>query len=103
MVGEATNGAEAVRLVAQVQPDVVLMDLQKPGGDGLATVRQIAAAQPEVRVLVETMFQDDASIFAAMHAGARGYVLKEWTTTSPVSFWRWGVAMPSSARQSPRG
>ena len=77
VVGEAATGAEAVRLAAQLRPDVVLMDLQMPGGDGLAAVRQIAAAQPEVRVLVVTMFQDDDSIFAAMRAGARGYVLKD--------------------------
>lgn len=77
VVAEAANGAEAVRLVAQLRPDIVLMDLQMPGGDGLAAVRQIAAAQPEVRVLVVTMFQDDDSIFAAMRAGARGYVLKD--------------------------
>ncbi|MDQ2996545.1 MAG: response regulator transcription factor [Chloroflexota bacterium] len=77
VVGEAANGAEAVRLAAQLQPDVVLMDLQMPGGDGLEAVRTIAAAQPEVHMLVVTMFQDDDSIFAAMRAGARGYVLKD--------------------------
>jgi DNA-binding NarL/FixJ family response regulator len=77
VVGEARNGAEVVRLATQLRPDVVLMDLQMPGGDGLAAVRQIAATQPEVRVLVVTMFQDDDSIFAAMRAGARGYVLKD--------------------------
>lgn len=77
VVGEAANGADAVRLTLELQPDVVLMDLQMPGGDGLTAVRRIAAAQPDVRVLVVTMFQDDDSIFAAMRAGARGYVLKD--------------------------
>ncbi|HNP88477.1 MAG TPA: response regulator transcription factor [Kouleothrix sp.] len=77
VVGEAANGSEAVRLAAQLQPDVVLMDLQMPNGDGLTAVRTIVAAQPSVRVLVVTMFQDDDSIFAAMRAGARGYVLKD--------------------------
>ena len=66
VVGEAANGSEAVRLAAQLQPDVVLMDLQMPNGDGLTAVRTIVAAQPSVRVLVVTMFQDDDSIFAAM-------------------------------------
>jgi DNA-binding NarL/FixJ family response regulator len=77
VVGEAANGAEAVRLAVQLRPNVVLMDLQMPGGDGLQAVRTIAAVQPEVRMLVVTMFQDDDSIFAAMRAGARGYVLKD--------------------------
>ncbi|MFN8504826.1 response regulator [Kouleothrix sp.] len=77
VVGEASNGADAVRLAAELQPSVVLMDLQMQGGDGLSAVRAIVAAQPEVRVLVVTMFQDDDSIFAAMRAGARGYVLKD--------------------------
>ena len=77
VVGEAANGADAVRLALELRPDVVLMDLQMPGGDGLTAVRQMAAAQPDVRVLVVTMFQDDDSIFAAMRAGARGYVLKD--------------------------
>ncbi|KPV49631.1 LuxR family transcriptional regulator, partial [Kouleothrix aurantiaca] len=77
VVGEAANGADAVRLAAELHPDVVLMDLQMPGGDGLSAVRAIVAAQPETRVLVVTMFQDDDSIFAAMRTGARGYVLKD--------------------------
>ncbi len=77
VLGEASNGADAVRLAAELRPDVVLMDLQMPGGDGLSAVRAIVAAQPETRVLVVTMFQDDDSIFAAMRAGARGYVLKD--------------------------
>lgn len=77
LVGEATSGPEAVRLAAELRPDVILMDLQMPGGDGLTAVRQIIAARPESRILVVTMFADDDSVFAAMRAGARGYVLKD--------------------------
>jgi DNA-binding NarL/FixJ family response regulator len=77
LVGEATNGAEAVRLAEQLQPDVILMDLQMPGGGGLAAIRQIVQTSPHIRVLVVTMFEDDDSVFAAMQAGARGYVLKD--------------------------
>jgi DNA-binding NarL/FixJ family response regulator len=77
VVGEAANGAEAARLAEQLQPNLVLMDLQMPGGDGLTAIRQIAAARPHTHILVVTMFEDDDSVFAAMRAGARGYVLKD--------------------------
>lgn len=77
IVGEATTGAEAVRLAEQLQPNLVLMDLQMPGGDGLTAIRRIAAAYPGIHILVVTMFEDDDSVFAAMRAGARGYVLKD--------------------------
>ncbi len=77
VVGEAVGGAEAVRLVDQLQPDLVLMDLKMPNGDGLTAIRQIAAARPDIHILVVTMFEDDDSVFAAMRAGARGYVLKD--------------------------
>jgi len=77
LVGEATSGQEAVRLAAELYPDVILMDLQMPGGDGLTAIRQIVTARPESRILVVTMFEDDDSVFAAMRAGARGYVLKD--------------------------
>jgi DNA-binding NarL/FixJ family response regulator len=77
LVGEASSGAEAVRLAEQLQPDVVLMDLQMPGGGGLTAIREIVQTSPHIRILVVTMFQDDDSIFAAMRAGARGYVLKD--------------------------
>lgn len=77
LVGEAMSGEEAVRLAEQLQPDVILMDLQMPGGGGLAAIRQIVHTSPHIRVLVVTMFQDDDSVFAAMRAGARGYVLKD--------------------------
>jgi DNA-binding NarL/FixJ family response regulator len=77
VVGEAAGGDEALRLVAQLRPNLVLMDLQMPGGDGLSAVRGIAAAYPESYILVVTMFEDDDSVFAAMRSGARGYVLKD--------------------------
>jgi DNA-binding NarL/FixJ family response regulator len=77
LVGEATSGADAVRLAEQLQPDVILMDLQMPEGGGLAAIRQIVQTSPHIRILVVTMFQDDDSVFAAMRAGARGYVLKD--------------------------
>jgi DNA-binding NarL/FixJ family response regulator len=77
LVGEATNGEEATRLSEKLQPDVVLMDLQMPGGGGLPAIRQIVQTSPHIRVLVVTMFEDDDSVFAAMRSGARGYVLKD--------------------------
>ncbi len=77
IAGEASTGVEAARLAEQLQPDVVLMDLQMPEGGGLAAIRQIVETSPHIRILVVTMFQDDDSVFAAMRAGARGYVLKD--------------------------
>jgi DNA-binding NarL/FixJ family response regulator len=76
LAGEATNGVEAVRLAGSRQPDVVLMDLHMPEGNGIEATRKIVAAAPHIRVLVLTMFEDDDSVFAAMQAGARGYILK---------------------------
>src|SRR5438876_750538 len=75
-VGEATNGEEVIRLSAEVQPDVVLMDVQMPGMSGVEATRQIVSSSPQIRVLVVTMFEDDHLVFAAMRAGARGYLLK---------------------------
>ena len=77
LVGEASNGVEAARLAEQLQPDIVLMDLQMPGGSGLAAIRQIVQTSPHIRILVVTMFEDNDSVFTAMRAGARGYVLKD--------------------------
>lgn len=77
MVGEATSGDEVVALAATLNPDVVLMDIKMPGGGGIEATRRIMEQSPSARVLVVTMFQDDASIFAALGAGARGYVLKD--------------------------
>jgi DNA-binding NarL/FixJ family response regulator len=77
LVGEAKSGEEAIRLAEQLQPDVILMDLQMPAGGGLAAIRQIVQTSPHIRILVVTMFQDDDSVFAALRAGARGYILKD--------------------------
>ncbi len=77
VVGEAADGEAAVAVVEQVRPDVVLMDLRMPGVDGLEATGRITRARPEVAVLVLTMDEDDASVFAALRAGARGYLLKE--------------------------
>ena len=76
VVGEACTGVEVVAVVAQCQPDVVVMDLHMPDLDGVAATEQILRASPHVAVLVLTMFDDDDSVFAAMRAGARGYLLK---------------------------
>jgi DNA-binding NarL/FixJ family response regulator len=76
LVGEASTGEEAVSLAAELRPDVVVMDVQMPKGDGIEATRRIVSDSPSVRVLIVTMFEDDATVFRAMRAGARGYVLK---------------------------
>jgi DNA-binding NarL/FixJ family response regulator len=76
LVGEATTGEEAVSLAAELQPDVVVMDVQMPGIGGIEATRRIIRDGPHIRILVVTMFEDDGTVFQAMRAGARGYVLK---------------------------
>lgn len=76
VVGEATTGEEAMKLTATLQPDVILMDLQMPGINGIEATRRILHTSPHIRILVITMFEDDHSVFMAMRAGARGYLLK---------------------------
>jgi DNA-binding NarL/FixJ family response regulator len=76
LVGEATDGEEAVALTLKLRPDVVLMDLNMPNVSGIEATRRILEENPETAVLMLTMFEDDKSIFAAMRAGAHGYVLK---------------------------
>ncbi|MDP9379092.1 MAG: response regulator transcription factor [Chloroflexota bacterium] len=75
VVGEATTGDEAIDLAAALQPDIVLMDLNMPGPNGIEATRRIAQQHPRIGILVVTMFDDD-SVFAALRAGARGYILK---------------------------
>ncbi|HEV8681539.1 MAG TPA: response regulator transcription factor [Actinomycetota bacterium] len=76
VVAEAGTGEEAVAAVATHQPDVVVMDLHMPDLNGIEATRRILHQSPHVGVVVLTMFEDDASVFAAMRAGARGYLLK---------------------------
>jgi DNA-binding NarL/FixJ family response regulator len=73
VVGEATSGEEAVTFAAQSLPDVILMDVNMPGLNGIEATRRILAATPQVGILMLTMFDDDESVFAAMRAGAQGY------------------------------
>ena len=77
VVGQAANGLEAVELVASLSPDVVLMDLRMPEVGGLEATARIKVEHPDTSVIVLTMDSDDDSIFAALRAGARGYLLKE--------------------------
>ena len=74
--GEVASGTDAVRAVDELRPDVVLMDLQMPGMNGIDATRRIASEHPGTAVLVLTMLEDDQSVVAALSAGARGYLLK---------------------------
>ncbi len=76
VVGEASTGQDAIAQAEALQPDVVLMDIQMPGLNGIDATRRIVATSPHIGVIIVTMFEDDDSVFAAMRAGARGYVLK---------------------------
>jgi len=75
VVAEAATGQAAIREAVLHRPDVVVMDLQMPDLNGIEATRELARAVPTAAVLVLTMFDDDDSVFAAMRAGARGYVL----------------------------
>lgn len=76
VVGEATTGAEVVAQAALLQPDVILMDIGMPELNGIEATRKVLSASPHIGILMVTMFDDDESVFTAMRAGARGYVLK---------------------------
>ncbi len=76
VVGEAATGDEVVVQAASLQPDIILMDIKMPGQNGIVATREILAHHPQIGILIVTMFEDDDSVFAAMRAGARGYVLK---------------------------
>jgi two-component system, NarL family, response regulator LiaR len=80
IVGEAADGEEAVRKTLETRPDVVAMDLKMPRKDGVTAIGEISAALPDVRILVLTSFEDDESVFAAIKAGALGFVLKDSAT-----------------------
>ena len=76
VVAEADNGEQAVRIAASAKPDVILMDLHLPGISGVEASRRVAEEAPDIHVIVLTMFEDDNSLFAAMRAGAKGYLVK---------------------------
>lgn len=77
LVGEAVNGVSAVRLVGELQPDVVLMDLRMPGMDGIAALEQIRREWPRVAVIILTTYNEDELMIRGLRAGARGYLLKD--------------------------
>jgi len=84
LVAEATTGWEAVRAAVVEKPDVLVMDLRMPDLDGVSATAEIARTAPDVAVLVLSMFDDDESVFAAMRAGARGYLVKGASKTEIV-------------------
>lgn len=77
VVGEAQTGEEAISMADSLQPDVILMDVQMPGVNGIEATRRILHTSPHIRILMVTMFEDDTAVFTAMRAGAHGYVLKD--------------------------
>ncbi|MHB8508495.1 MAG: response regulator, partial [Candidatus Dormibacteria bacterium] len=77
LVGEVGSGEAAVEVATTLQPDVVLMDIRMPGISGVEAARLITGASPHIGVLILTMFEDDHLVFAALRAGARGYLLKD--------------------------
>lgn len=85
IVGQAGDGAEAVKLAGSLKPDVVLMDLKMPNLDGIEATRQIVAAHPGVKVLLLTTFEADNHVIQALKAGASGYILKDSRPDSIVS------------------
>ena len=76
VIGEVATGNEVMAQAQALQPDVILMDIKMPGLNGIEATRRILQASPHIRILVITMFEDDESVFAAIRAGARGYLLK---------------------------
>ena len=85
IVGEAVDGAEAVRVCVRTKPDVVLMDLQMPGLNGIEATKQVKRGSPSTAVLILTMYDDDAMVFEAIASGAAGYLLKGSSGTDVVT------------------
>jgi DNA-binding NarL/FixJ family response regulator len=77
VIGDAASGVEVIAQALEQQPDVILMDIKMPGLNGIEATRQILLSRPQIKILVVTMFEDDDSVFAAMRAGARGYLVKD--------------------------
>ncbi|MDF2962963.1 MAG: LuxR family transcriptional regulator [Paenibacillus sp.] len=77
IVGEASTGEEALELAGSLRPDLMLMDIRMPGLNGIEATRRIKEQFPRIEILILTMFRDDKSVFTAMRAGAKGYVLKD--------------------------
>jgi DNA-binding NarL/FixJ family response regulator len=77
VLGEAASGEEAITKAEALQPDIILMDIQMPGVNGIEATRRILHTSPNIGIIVVTMFEDDDSVFSAMRAGAHGYILKE--------------------------
>ena len=77
MIGEASDGAEAVRLCGELKPDVVLMDLRMPGMDGLTAIEHLRVEQPGIAVVILTTFNEDGLMMRGLRAGAKGYLLKD--------------------------
>lgn len=85
VIGQASDGADAAKLVAKLKPDVVLMDLKMPNLDGIEATRQITEADPAVKVLILTTFETDNHVIQALKVGASGYVLKDSSADAIVS------------------
>jgi two-component system, NarL family, response regulator YdfI len=77
LIGEASDGAEAINLAAELQPDVILMDLRMPGMDGLTAIERLQAEQPHIAVVILTTYNEDDLLLRGLRAGARGYLLKD--------------------------
>ena len=93
VVGEAMSGEEILALVPQVRPDVVILDMRMPKGDGLTTLGQLRKAYPDIKVIILSMFEDSEHIDRALHQGAAGYVVK---SINPLD-------LPSTIRQVVEG
>ena len=77
LVGEASDGAEAVKLAGELHPDVIMMDLRMPGMDGLTAIEQLAEKQPEIAIVILTTFNEDDLMVRGLRAGAKGFLLKD--------------------------
>ncbi|MEV0246337.1 response regulator transcription factor [Nocardia sp. NPDC050712] len=104
VVGEAADGVEAVRLFAELEPDLVLMDLRMPGLDGVGATRQILGSRPGAKVVVLTTFDDDEHLYPALAAGAVGFLVKDTAAPDLLAALRRAVDgdMPFSPALVPR-